>query len=111
MFFSVFGQTPKHVFLSVLGSASDPKWQECFQCFWSDPKSRVFECFSEVLYCFCHLGLKRKNKPRGTNRNINAYCIPYITILQTYSTITFATMHTFTGSLLMTSSPLLLKLP
>ena len=28
-----------------------------FQCFWSDPKTlRVFECFSEVLYCFCHLG-------------------------------------------------------
>ena len=24
-----------------------------FQCFWSDPKTRVFEaCFSEVLYCF-----------------------------------------------------------
>jgi len=26
-----------------------------FQCFWSDPKTRVFDCFSEVLYCFCHL--------------------------------------------------------
>ena len=26
-----------------------------FQCFWSDPKTRVFECFSEVMYCFCHL--------------------------------------------------------
>ena len=26
------------------------------QCFWSDPKTRVFECFSEALYCFCHLG-------------------------------------------------------
>ena len=28
-----------------------------FQCFWSNPKTRVFEyCFSEVMYCFCHLG-------------------------------------------------------
>ena len=27
-----------------------------FQCCWSDPKTRVFECFSEDLYCFCHLG-------------------------------------------------------
>ena len=23
-----------------------------FQCFWSDPNTRVFECISEVLYCF-----------------------------------------------------------
>ena len=28
----------------------------CFGAFWSDPKTRVSECFSEVLYCFCHRG-------------------------------------------------------
>ena len=85
MFFSVFRQTQKHVFsliqlerqgLLILDGkhvfqcfSSDPKTRvfECFwaslsildgknvfQCFWSDPKTRVFESFSEVLYCFCH---------------------------------------------------------
>ena len=34
-----------------------------FQCFWSGPTTRVFECFSEVLYCFCHLG-QRCAQPR-----------------------------------------------
>ena len=80
MFFSVFRQTQKHVFsliqlerqgLLILDGkhvfqcfSSDPKTRvfECFwvslsildgknvfQCFWSDPKTRVFESFSEVL--------------------------------------------------------------
>ena len=35
---------------------SPPQPPGVFQCFWSDPKTRVFECFSEALYCFCHLG-------------------------------------------------------
>ena len=26
-----------------------------FQYFWADPTTRVLECSSEVLYCFCHL--------------------------------------------------------
>ena len=65
------------------GAALDGK--NVFQCFWSDPKARAFECFwvslpppqppcvfqylgdwlktrvfycfSEALYCFCHLGV------------------------------------------------------
>ena len=57
MFFSVFGQTQKHVFLSVLGSAPPPQPPCVFQCFWDWSNTRVFYCFSEALYCFiCHLG-------------------------------------------------------
>ena len=52
-----------------------------FQCFWSDPKTRVFECFSEVLYCFCHLGLRpishySPNPPIDTTLPFNSPVIP-----------------------------------
>ena len=41
--------------------------ENVFSCFWSDPKTRVFECFSEVLYCFCHLGLPACRCFRGSS--------------------------------------------
>ena len=57
MFFSVFGQTQKHVLLSVFGSASPPQPPCVFQYLGDWLKTRVFYCFSEALYCFCHLGV------------------------------------------------------
>ena len=38
-FFSVFGQTQKHVFLIVLGQPLILDGKNVFQCFWSDPKT------------------------------------------------------------------------
>ena len=60
MCFSVSGQTPKHVFLSVVGSTPlpPPSPRVLFNAWGIGPKHVCFDCFSEVqvLFCFCHLG-------------------------------------------------------
>ena len=53
--FQCFSSDPKtRVFECFWASLSILDGKNVFQCFWSDPKTRVFESFSEVLYCFCH---------------------------------------------------------
>ena len=62
-FFSVFGQTQKHVCLSVLAPPPSPPQPPCVvQCFGDWSKTRVFFASSEALYWRRRGGKKKRKK-------------------------------------------------
>ena len=74
MFFSVFGQAQKHVFLSVFGSVPPPPSPRAFfNVFGIGRQKHCFlYCISETLYCFCHLGLSQSGGGENFKRKASS---------------------------------------